>query len=186
MLQHDMKHHLIELLSLTKEQNNVSEIKNYILNMKEFMENHQEYTHSGNKEIDSLLNYMLQEADKQLNKVDYRINIPTELDIRPFDLNVILGNLLDNAIYAASHSKKKELAIRLNYDTGLLFIDVCNTYEGEIEVYKEIYLTTKMDSKNHGIGLQNVKKIVEEYNGTLEITHDNSIFDVKIMLYTLK
>ena len=38
----------------------------------------------------------------------------------------------------------------------------------------------------HGIGLQNVKKIVEKYNGTVVVSDENNIFHVNIMMYALK
>lgn len=45
------------------------------------------------------------------------------------------------------------------------------------------YLTTKKEVEKHGIGLQNVKKVVNNYHGSMEIKDENSVFDVKIMLY---
>ncbi len=185
-LRHDLKHHLNELIIMAKrnEENN-SEIINYIQNMQMFMENKSEYSSSGNKEVDSILNYMLNKAQEVLNDVEYQISIPKEVDIRLFDLNVILGNLLENAIEAASNSKDKKLYVLVKFKKGMLFINVRNTYEDTLIKKGENYLTTKKAMEKHGVGLSNVKRVVNSYHGNIEILDSDNFFDVKIMLYTL-
>lgn len=185
-LRHDMKHHLNELLIMTKRnEDNNHEITDYIQNMQMFMENKSEYSNSGNKEVDSILNYMLNKAQEVLEEVEYKINIPKEIEFRLFDLNVILGNLLENAIQAASHSKEKKLFLLLKFEKGMLFINVWNTYEGGLIKNGKDYLTTKKKVEQHGIGLKNVERVVNSYHGNIEISDTDNIFDVKIMLYTL-
>lgn len=183
-LRHDMKHHLNELLIMS-EKHNEGEIIDYIQNMWTYMDNPYEYVSSGNKEIDSLLNYLINKAEQVLERVDYKINIPEELQIHPFDLNVIMGNLLDNAIIAANRSEKKWLSVLVGYEKGVLFINIKNSYDCILNKQENKYITTKKDAGEHGIGLQNVKKMVDSYKGTIQITDENHIFDVKIMLYTL-
>ena len=184
-LRHDMKHHLNELIFLA-EKNGVAEITDYILNMKDYMNNPNEYISSGNKGVDSLLNYMLQEAEHVLDKVDYKISVPKELGISSFDMNVIVGNLLDNAIYAASRSKDKWLSVILSYEKGVLFIRIQNSYNGTARKKGEAYATVEKERQGHGIGLQNVKKAVENYCGNMQISDADNLFDVKVMLYTLQ
>lgn len=182
-LRHDMKHHLIELLIMA-DKDKRDEIIIYIQSMQMFMENKNEYSCSGNREVDSILNYMLNKAQKVLNKVDYKISIPKEMRLRSFDLNVILGNLLENATLAAKKSEDKWLSIFINYDKGMLFINIQNSYDKVLKQGNK-YLTIKNETDKHGIGLQNVKRVVSSYCGSMEISDKDSIFDVKIMLYTL-
>ena len=80
------------------------------------------------------------------------------MGIGSFDLNVIVGNLLDNAIFAASHSEGKWMSVSLSYEKGLLFIRVRNSYDTNIRKSREAYETTGKEPQKHGIGLQNVKK----------------------------
>lgn len=183
-LRHDMKHHLNELLIMAGKDEK-KEIADYIQNMHMFMDNESEYSSSGNKEVDSILNYMLNKAQKVLNKVEYKINIPKEIDIRVFDLNVIFGNLLENAILAAGSSKDKWLSVVVKYEKGMLFIHIRNSYAGSVIKKDKVYLTTKRETGKHGIGLQNVRRVVSNYNGNMEISDEGHIFDVKIMLYML-
>ena len=182
LLRHDMRHHLNELCAMAR-QNRGTEIEEYISHMKLFIENDREYCRSGNKEVDSLFNYLLNGAQDVLNEVSYQINIPKELGIKPFDLNAILGNLLENAIHAAQSSEEKWLNVEAGYHKGMLFICVQNSYQGKLEKDGSGFLSTKADKENHGIGLRSVKRVVDTYQGTMEIEHSENIFKVKIMLY---
>ena len=184
-LGHDMKHHLNELIIMAKRNGENHEITDYIQNMQMFMENKSAYSNSGNKEVDSILNYMLNKAQEVLEEVEYKINVPKEMEVRLFDLNVILGNLLENAIQAASHSKEKKLFLLMKFEKGMLFIHVRNTYEGGLIKNGKDYLTTKKKAEQHGIGLKNVERVINSYHGNIEISDTDNIFDVKIMLYTL-
>lgn len=85
------------------------------------MKNPQEYVATGNDTIDSLLNYKIQKAKDVLNLVETKISIPEKLNLHSFDLNVVLGNLLDNAIDASVQTKEKELKITMKLDKGVLF-----------------------------------------------------------------
>ena len=82
-LRHDLENHLGELAFMAGNQNN-EEIQKYIQDMGEYMQNQ--------SELVSLLNYLLGQAKKKLNHVEYEVQVPSDLCISAFDLNVILGN----------------------------------------------------------------------------------------------
>lgn len=182
-LKHDLKHHLIELMNMSEDSENTSSITTYIQAMQKELQNSQEYAETGNKDVDSLLNFMLEKAKAVLTCVECKLYIPNDIKIHTYDFNVIIGNLLENAITAASQSEKKWLSVSISYEKELMFIRIQNSYNGERRKKNGTYLTTKQDKNIHGIGLQNVRRIVEENNGSLQITDDNHIFDVRIMLY---
>lgn len=60
-----------------------------------------------------------------------------------FDWNIILGNLMDNAIEAAEKSEDRFLQIRIRYQRGMLFIQIRNSYSGERIMSEGRYLSTK-------------------------------------------
>lgn len=183
-LRHDMKHHLNEL-SIMANRNEDVEVIDYIQNMRSYFEIPYCYTSTGNKDVDSLINYMLNKAKSILERVDYEINVPKELEISSFDLNIIIGNLLENAIDAAKDSKEKWMEVSLNYEQGMLFIRIRNSFNNVVQRQGDTYITTKKKIAGHGIGLQNVKKVVDSYKGEMKIVDTDNIFDVKIILYTL-
>lgn len=183
-LRHDMKHHLNEL-SIIAARNQDREVINYIQDMYTYFGNPHEYIKSGNNEVDSLMNYMLNKAKNVLEKVEYEVNVPKELEIRLFDLTIVIGNLLENAIDAAKDSKEKWMEVSVNFEQGMLFIRIRNSYGNAVQKQGDIYITTKKKTQEHGIGLQNVRKVVDNYKGEMQISDQNNIFDVKLILYML-
>lgn len=189
-LRHDMKHHLNELM-LMANRYDISEMQEYIDQMKVFIQNPNELAESGNMEIDSVLNYMLQKAKKELESVTVKVVLPEKI-MHSFDINVLLGNLLENAIEAARKTDKKYLCVHIALKKGVLRVKIENSFVDSNIIQKEqpgkdkIFLTTKPFADQHGMGLRNVKKIVEKYNGTMMITPQNGIFCVNLILYMAK
>ena len=186
-LRHDIKHHLNELMLLANK-HDVAEIQKYIDEMNSFLKNPNEIVASGNLEIDSVLNFMLQKAEKELKTVDIKVMLPEKVR-HSFDINVMLGNLLENAIEAAGKTENKYLSVHIKLKRGILKVKIENSFESSGILCEEqnrkdtILKTTKPFTEQHGIGLKNVKKIVEKYNGTMAVTAQKGIFCVNLLLY---
>ena len=181
-LRHDMKNHMLALQMLLQKKD-WEEAERYLGSMQDFMANPMEYVTTGNDTMDSLLNYKLQRANDILNTVEARVNIPERLILHSFDLNVVLGNLLDNAIEAASRTEEKSLKIAIKLDKGVLFINIRNSCQGIAEGKVQHLETTKEDAPSHGIGLNNVQRIVEKYHGDMDFLCENGRFEADIMMY---
>lgn len=180
-LRHDMKHHLCEIKILAS-QNENSAIEEYIKDMEGFIENPDEIVSSGNTEIDSVMNYMLRRAKQELDIVNVDVQLPKAVS-HTFDINVILGNLLENAIDAAAQTKEKRLDFHVELTQGFLRLQIENSYSGKTEQNHGKLLTTKTDKGLHGIGLENVRKIVKKYDGKMEVYPEENRFCVMLILY---
>ena len=180
-LRHDMKHHMNELKILAAKGENRA-IEEYIDEMQEFITHPNEIVSSGNFEIDSVMNYMLYKAKKEQCKVNVNVQLPKSMR-HSFDINVILGNLLENSIEAARKTEDKRLNINIELHQGFLRIEIENNYDGKLEKSHQRMLTTKMGKEHHGIGLENVRKIVHKYNGSMKVCPDGNLFRVIILLY---
>lgn len=187
-LRHDMKHHINELRVLANK-SGVEEIRHYVEQMEEFMYNPGEIVASGNVDIDSELNYILQKAREELTTVLIKVMLPEEIK-HSFDINVLLGNLLENAIEAAKQSDQKYLSVDIALKRGVLKVQIENSFSYIDMLHKEdagkMFLSTKRDKEKHGIGLKNVKKIIESHHGSMEIETNENIFCVRASIYISK
>ena len=148
---------------------------NYLASMGEFMENNEDYVVSGNAKIDSILNYMIAQAKKSGIAVDWKIQIPEHLEISTFDINVILSNLFDNAFNALSYVSCPTLYFSMQYDRGVLVIDMKNNYSTNAPASET--------SEGHGFGLKNIRRIAEKYHGNLTTTCNDGSFHACVLLF---
>jgi sensor histidine kinase regulating citrate/malate metabolism len=181
-LRHDMKNHILALQVLLQKKD-WAEACRYVDSMQDFMVNPSEYIASGNESVDSLLNYKLQRANEILEMVEARISIPEKLMLHTFDLNVVLGNLLDNATEAASRTQEKRLRVMIKLEKGVLFINIRNSCQGIADGKQRGLETTKEDASNHGIGLGNVRRIVEKYQGEMDLLCKDGSMETDIIMY---
>lgn len=183
-LRHDMKHHIREIYSLA-DKNTDTDIIRYLDKMSDSMDNIEKVASTGNSVFDGILNYYAQKIKQEMNNVNFSVTlkIPTDLEISSFDMNVILGNLLDNAMENVSGEAGQELQIEavLEYIEGLLRIEVVNTFAGNVNKDGERFISHK--GQGHGFGLFNVKKITEKYSGYMMTEHESNRFKVVVLLY---
>ncbi|MGB4440015.1 MAG: GHKL domain-containing protein [Sedimentibacter sp.] len=183
ILRHDIKNHVLSLQSLL-DNNDYEEADNYLKTVVSHINYTDEYARSGNSEIDSILNYKINKAKIYGIKCDISLKVPEKLNIRPFDLSVILGNLMDNAIEAASKSKnEKQINVSVDLDRNVLYINISNSFDGILNYKNGKLSTTHTDNENHGLGLSSIRKSVDMYNGTMEIHHNKKKFYVDVLIY---
>lgn len=182
ILRHDTNNHIAALTTLTKENDN-KKILEYLNRMNSAVKVDKEYIKTGNQDIDSIINYKIHEAKIHNIEVNTRINIPKEFNISSFDLIVILGNLIDNAIEALDKVKNKKLEIELTFRKGAFYINITNDFNGDVVKRNNILESTKKNKEFHGLGFKSVKKLVDKYNGTIRINYIKSKFVVEIILF---
>ena len=77
---------------------------------------------------------------------------------------------------------QKKISINADFKQGYFFLTVSNPYFEEIQIKKDIFITSINDSLNHGIGISNIKKTVKKYSGNTNIEIENNIFILSIEL----
>lgn len=185
MLLHDIGNHIVVLQALI-ENNDKEKALDYIKKLTDSFEYKYEYAKTGNIDVDSILNYKIQEAKDRGIDVDLKLKIPEYMNISSFDISIILGNLLDNAIEATSMlESNRKIDIDLDFDRNVLFISISNTFDGKVIYENNKFQTRHKDKENRGIGLDNVQKVVNKYMGEMEIYHTENTFYVDIMMYNI-
>ena len=182
-LRHDMKNHLGTMQTLLLNQQ-YDELMQYMERSVQQLEHTQLYVHSGNSCIDSLLNYKLQIAAAMGTAVSVQIHIPEGLPVEAYDVSVILGNLLDNAIHALQQEQSKVLSVQMDYRQNLLWITIRNSCTCRPEKLLSFSPNQPMDlGTEHGIGLHSVYHVLQAYHGDLQCSYENQTVTVSALLY---
>lgn len=145
-------------------------------------------SNSGNMIIDSIINYKQQIAEKHQIPFYIELNIPSQLDLDTTTISVILGNTLDNAIEACKEENNVEryISVHMHYLNESLFLRIQNPYINKIHtnLYGEI-CSVKSIRPSRGIGLKSIKKVVEDCQGLIDISYDDHLFQIEIVLFTV-
>lgn len=178
---HDIKHHL-NLLKTMLEKSESDEALKYLLNYTEF-ENSvlQDTIFCSNMIINYIINSKMLEMQKK--NIHFYCDICDDITgITDVDVNIILGNLLDNAIEACEIVEDvKEISLSIYIRASYLVIIVRNTYRGNLEGLYTL-TSTKKKQKEHGIGLRSVKDILKNYQGKLIIDNDEKQVMLKCII----
>lgn len=178
-LSHDLRNLFMTLHTLVESGNN-EELINYIEEMESITQAQKSYIETKNTILDSILNYKIFEAESKGIVIVPDIIFPADIKLDAYDLTVILGNLLDNAIEA---SGCREIRITIRYIKGCMTIKVLNGFEGTVFYDTNGRIESKKQELCHGLGISNVERVIEKYNGMMELKENNQMFTAFVLLY---
>ena len=200
--QHDMNNHFSVLQELCEaglagenSRDCLTEIKAYIQGITMDAAGGQGSIESGNLILDAMLNLKNQQAQEAGIQMNAELQIPVNMGSNPVDQVILFGNLLDNALEACreareqNHGPQPYISVRIRYAMGNLVITMENSYDGHLDGRQGtpdnglMLQTTKKKAGTHGIGMQNVRQVVEKYHGTLEWSAKDGVFYLEILLY---
>lgn len=182
---HDTKHTLLNAISeLTENENLINKehlYKKLDLVMENlYLETYKCYT--GNSSLDMILNHQVSKATSSGISINLNISPNLDVNIDGKVISIILGNVLDNAYEACKFYSENEIKIDLLNQQENLYIAVTNAYKGELIFEDNLPKTSKVNFSRHGIGLKNIKKLVEDNQGILLINVENGKFMLQIHL----
>ena len=183
-VRHDIKNHLI-IIDGYAAQKKFEKIHEYISRIgARFKDTAPIQTSS--TAVSAILNEKSALAQQKNISCEITCNFPS-LKIDDFTMITILGNLLDNAITAASKCSDGWIKADLQQEDSILVITVDNSHAERIREKDGVFTSTKTDNADiHGIGIKNVRKAVNDLRGQIEITYTENTFHVCIMLPNYK
>ena len=180
---HDLRHQLAVIRNLN-EQGNQEKLGRYIDTLIRKIPSDKELRLCENYAINAVAYYYASAAAQQNIKVDLRFAIPPELTpIIESDLCIVVGNLLENAVEACMRMTDGERFIRLysNLEYGTLTITVDNSFDGNVNEKKGVFLSSKREGI--GIGLSSVASIAKKYDGGSRFEAKNNVFQASIYIH---
>ena len=190
-MKHDMKNTLAVIMQLAGREE--AELQTYLSELNQNFDNLEFQFKTGNTVVDTLLNMKYHEAIRIIPDIRIdaeRLLFSDEMHIQSYDIGVMIGNALDNAMEACRKLKAEdpeaETFIRLtSFQKGkMIFIEVENSFNGRVVKKKqsEFPVTDKTDKREHGIGLLNIKHTAEKYHGAVGWSVDGKVFTLSVMM----
>lgn len=179
MLKHDMKNHSIVLLNYL-EAGKIEEAKQYTSRLADDLNNMYSYVYVGNALLSYIINQKCSKAKEE------GIDIRAEIENLPFsymdsfDFSVLLNNLLDNAIEASGKTEEKKMKVSILRKKGFDTICIENSIKGSV-LTNNPKLETIKSEEGHGFGMKQIRRIVNKYDGMLDIYEKEGQFVVNVV-----
>lgn len=186
ILIHDMKKHLqsLEILNSAKEYEKIDTYIHTLLQSSDLTESARVCDHH-------MLNVILSRYQRQCQEK----HITFHTDIRSgvlrhlpdADLTAIFCNILDNALESASKTDHAliELNVHRKEHTPFAVITMINSCRTDpFTAHNHQLITSKKKPSSHGFGLKSVRRIVERYEGSMNLYYDEKdlLFHTIILL----
>jgi signal transduction histidine kinase len=180
-MRHDMRNNT-QVLMLLLESKEYDKMREYLEEMSEGLAGTNVSSHTGDVIADAII------ADKKKRAASEGIALNvtgaiTGVEISPVNMCKMLGNLLDNAIEAASNPGLKDLApefkvidLQFKHTDNFFMISVTNPCVDHPKIKDGKIVTSKSDKKNHGFGISNIRSAAEDCGGELSVSCEEKPF----------
>lgn len=175
-MKHDLKNQYVVLLGMLS-QHDITGAKSYLQDSIQKIED-SDYFFTNNFVLNYFLNEKVSTAKSNGVTLSVQSFLPEELHLDTDILAVVLGNLIDNSLEAVlrlSHFKEKEISLLIKHFDHNLLIEISNVFDRE-------ELHTRKHRQTEGIGIKNVKRIVEEHGGIYNQWFEDNRYVVSILL----
>lgn len=188
-LRHDLKNHVFALRGLWAEQA-WEKLGDYLKRMEDGAQLGISEEATGNRAMDALLCQKRKQAEEKGIDWECDVRIPKQCRVNEFDLCVLFGNLLDNALEACGRLQDKGKAqeqevqpfirVRAQAVKSCFLLDIKNSMDAE---EKQVRGSAKKESaQGHGIGLLNVSDVANRYDGAMQTEIRNGVFAISVLL----
>jgi hypothetical protein len=179
---HDFRQHIL-VIEEYLQSGEYDKLKEYIAPIYEDV-NRSHKVICNNQAVDAIANHYDEVAKAKDITIYWNIKTSDTLPIKESDMCAVIGNLVENAIQAATTLTGDDRIVNVRVGVlqeETLAIAVENAYRGTLTLDKNgLPISNKI---NHGIGLRSVRNIVKRYKGSMEIETHNQIFNVSILMY---
>ncbi|MCL2339475.1 MAG: ATP-binding protein, partial [Actinomycetia bacterium] len=181
-MRHDFRHQLAALRAYLQAQDITGALE-YINQLSAASPSFADLTITDNFAVNAVLYHYLALARAENIQTDLQLVVPADLGrVSESDMNIIIGNLFENAIEATRYLPVEQRVIRMRSQLvgQNLTITIDNSFDGYLNRQGGVFYSRKRTGK--GIGLSSVQSVVQRYDGSLKIEVANGQFMVSLVI----
>jgi len=176
-IKHDIRH-FVGVIKGLSENGRFDELNHFLNEYDEMTETEPLPIFCENVVANSILGYYSLMAKEDGISFHCACCIQRQLSISDTDLCIVLGNAVENAIEACRKLDNPEarfVSVEARTKNNQLLLKIENPYNGRLKIQNGDYISTK-NEKFHGLGIKNIKRVVEAYGGFIKTEYSGRIF----------
>lgn len=177
---HDIEKHISAIEKLSKNRD-FSEAEQYTAKLRDELKRHKNIFECSNKILSAVMSQKISLAELKGITVETKIeDMPLDF-MDETDITSIFANLMDNAVEACDEATdEKVISIKMCRINDFLYIDMMNSFSGEIIQNNGRFKSTKAGHK--GYGMTSIQMAIEKYDGYMVTEQKDNIFISEIVI----
>ena len=179
-MRHDMGNHIQTLEHLVAH-NNMDDATEYLEHLKNEWDEVSPEIKTGSPVIDVILMEKLREAKERQIRFLSDFHYPQNTKLNAFDLSVIMNNALNNCMENVS-GDDPYISISSFRKNSIFMITIKNSFVGHLNFGDSDLPETTKSGREHGMGLNNIRRVVRMYMGDISLEQGNEEVILSIMM----
>ncbi|CDX02624.1 Signal transduction histidine kinase, sporulation regulator SpoOB [Desulfitobacterium hafniense] len=182
---HDFNHHLQTVYGFLSVDAH-DEAKQYLEESIAQISVANEMIRSDNPGLNALL--YVKSGEMERYGIGFSLDIQSSINspLKPSELNAVVGNLLDNGIQklSSTRSLNPQIVFEACQRGGLLILGIKDNGASVEPLHLDKLFLPGFSTKSNGqgLGLYNVKQILEKYGGEIQVENDNGLTTFRVLL----
>ena len=169
IMRHDLRHHY-RLLHKLLENGEISEAMKHIELQEKLIDETKIKRYSYSPLINAALTIYFRQAQKLNITLKQKVNLPKKFSTDENDLAILMSNLLENAIKAASKQQSgiREIIFNAQHNGDQFVLEITNFSDQKIELAEDGLPKTSV--KGHGIGMVSLRAFQKKYDAYVDFS----------------
>ena len=176
IMRHDAKYHHSVVLKLLNK-GDISEAIEYLSGQEAELTKHELLSFCDNHVINALLVHYAQKCKESHIDYSFKAAIPKKNTISDYDICIVAGNLLENALAASQKIiENRKILFTMKIHNEQLVLHVENNFSESPEI------VDTSGRKSSGLGLRSVNLVMNRYGGKLLTSQDGNVFTASVLM----
>jgi sensor histidine kinase YesM len=174
ILRHDYKYHINAARAMLKS-GDAGGADDYLTDVGDKLSKNEMHKYCSNAILNALIESYAERCAVMDIRFDVSLALPEELNIPDYDMCVVIGNLLENAVEAcAGLAEGRTIELSAKLTPMQLLIMVKNSFSGNVKTGENGAILS--DKTNGGLGTISVKEIIARHEGDFLTEWNNETF----------
>ena len=176
---------LVGKMQIQLEKQDYDGVRQILAQMEGMSEVHQTRRYCNNAPVNGVMIYYMSEAQQRGIAVSVRMDFPKELRVSDWELAVVIGNLMDNAVFACKklpEGVQGRIQVTARTAHRQFLLEIRNTCREEVVFDPQTGIPVSNRGADHGIGMQSVAYFAEKNRAVFDCGMEQDEFFVRLLI----